>query len=202
MINRLPNILTALRIVLALCFLAAESYERCLWAQAAGLGIFILASVTDIVDGYLARKYGAITRLGRFMDPIADKILIAAALVVFVDSPFVRVPAWPVALIIAREFSVTGLRLLAAADGVTVGAETIGKLKTIVQMVSLHYILIVALAENAVRLGQAVALAPYMRMAHLGVDICLYTTTAITVYSGIEYLVKNYKHLVTGSEQS
>lgn len=135
------------------------------------------------------------------MDPIADKILIAAALVTFVDSPFVNVPAWPVALIISREFSVTGLRLLAAAEGVTLGAEKIGKLKTIIQMLSLHYILLVAIFVNYVQSGFKDG-EPYLRMTHMGVAILLYTMTAITVYSGIEYLVKNYRYLVSGSQQT
>lgn len=184
---------------MSLFFLIAESFEEHLSAQITGLLLFILAAITDIYDGVLARKYGSVTRLGRFMDPIADKILIAAALIIFVGSPFVAVPAWPVALIIAREFAVTGLRMLAAADGVTLGAEKIGKLKTIVQMVSLHYILLVGIFVNFVQ-QQFPAGAPYLATAHLGVAICLYSTTAITVYSGLEYLVKNYRYLVTGSE--
>lgn len=176
----------------------AESFEKFIAAQITGFVLFVLASVTDIYDGHLARKYGAVTRLGRLMDPIADKILVAAALITFVNSPFVNVPAWPVALIISREFAVTGLRMLAAAEGVTLGAEAIGKLKTIIQMVSLHYILLVAMFENYVRSGFQAG-APYLGMAHLGVAIGLYATTAITVYSGIEYLVKNYRYLVTES---
>lgn len=181
--------------------------ERHLSAQILGLGLFLLASLTDIYDGFLARKYGAITRFGRFMDPIADKILVASALIVFVHSPFLKYfpgefPAWPVALIIAREFAVTGLRLLAAAEGVTLSAEKSGKLKTIIQMVGLHYILIVGIFDNAVKQGHFQSIKSYLGEAHLGVAIILYTITAITVYSGIDYLIKNYRYLVSGSQQA
>ena len=176
-------------------------------SQMTGFVLFLLASLTDIFDGLLARKYGAITRFGRFMDPIADKILVASALIVFVHSPFLKnfkgeFPAWPVALIIARDFAVTGLRLLAAAEGVTLGAETSGKLKTIIQMVSLHYILIVAILDNCLSKGLLLQFTPYLREAHLGVAGLLYGMPAVTVYSGIDYLVKNYRYLVTGSQQA
>ena len=170
-----------------------------------GLVLFFLASLTDIYDGHLARKYGAVTRLGRFMDPIADKILVASALIVFVHSPFLKnftgeFSAWPVALIISREFAVTGLRLLAAAEGVTLAAEKSGKYKTVIQMVSLHYILIVAILDNCIRQGMLLRLEPYLRPAHVSVAVLLYTITVVTVYSGIDYLVKNYRYLVSGSE--
>lgn len=171
-------------------------------AQITGLALFFLACLTDIYDGALARKYGAVTRLGRLMDPIADKILVASALIIFVNSPFVKVPAWPVALIIAREFAVTGLRLLAAAEGVTVSAEQSGKMKTVIQMVGLHYILIVAIVENCVRRQFFAMDLVYLGYAHVGVAVCLYTATFVTVYSGIDYLIKNYRYLVTGSRNA
>lgn len=136
------------------------------------------------------------------MDPIADKILVASALIIFVNSPFVKVPAWPVALIIAREFAVTGLRLLAAAEGVALGAEASGKFKTIIQMVGLHYILIVAIVQHCVQRQMLMAVAPYLKIAHLGVSAFLVVMTVATVYSGIDYLVKNYKYLVTESQRS
>jgi len=180
---------------LSLFFLVAEAFETILTAQILGLGLFLLASLTDIFDGILARRYGAVTRLGRLMDPIADKILVASALIIFVNSPFVKVPAWPVALMIAREFAVTGLRLLAGAEGVTLGAEASGKFKTIIQMVGLHYILIVAIVEHCIRDGMLLALAPYMKDAHFGVYIFVFVMTAATVYSGIDYLIKNYRYL-------
>lgn len=202
MISKIPNILTSLRLVLAFCFLVVEAHEERVFAQVVGLILFLLASLTDIFDGLLARKYGSVTRFGRFMDPIADKVLVSSALIVFVDSSFVHVPAWPVALMISREFAVTGLRLLAAAEGVTIDAEQSGKLKTIIQMVGLHYILIVAIVENLLGSGQASALLPYLGYARMGTSIFLYGMTLITIYSGFVYLVKNYRYLVSGSQNA
>lgn len=187
---------------MALCFLVAEAFEHHLSAQITGLVIFLLASLTDIFDGLLARKYGAITRLGRFMDPIADKILVASAMIIFVNSPFVHVPAWPVALMIAREFAVTGLRLVAMAEGVTFGAEASGKLKTVIQMVGLHYILLVAIVQNAVNKNLFFVSPLYLKYAQIGVYAFIFVMTVATVYSGISYFVKNYRYLVSGSQQA
>lgn len=197
----LPNVLTSLRLLLALLFLIAESFEQSLAAHITGLVIFFLAALTDIFDGWAARKYGAVTRFGRLMDPIADKILVASALIVFVHSPFIRMPAWPVALIIGREFAVTGLRLLAAAESVTLGAEVSGKFKTIMQMVGLHYFLIVAILRHMHGQGHLPAIGPYLDPLRLSVLILMYAVTAITVYSGIDYVVRNYRYLVTGSRE-
>lgn len=180
-----------------------ESWEGSLWAQAVGFLIFFLACMTDIYDGHLARKYGAVSRFGRLMDPIADKVLVASVLIVFVESPFLNVPAWPVALIIAREFAVTGLRLLAAAEGVTISAEAGGKMKTIVQMVCLHLILIIAMFDNAVKQARMPdAVAAYLRHAHIGSSVLIYLVTFITVYSGFQYLVHNYRYIVESGDKT
>jgi len=180
----------------------AEAFERSLAAQVTGLILFFLASLTDIYDGYLARKYAAFSVFGRLMDPIADKILVSAALIIFVNSPFVHVPAWPVALIIAREFAVTGIRMLAAVEGVALGAEPSGKMKTIIQMVGLHYILILAIIQNSAGQGQIPAVQPYLKYGHTGVAIFVCVMTVATLYSGIDYFLKNYRYLVSGSRTS
>ncbi len=201
-LQRIPNLLTSLRLVLALCFLAAEAFEQQLAAQITGLVIFFLASLTDIFDGWMARRYGAVTQFGLLMDPIADKILVASALIVFVHSPFIRMPAWPVALIIGREFAMTGLRLLASAEGVTLGADWGGKFKTIMQMVGLHYFLIVDILQNPRVQAYLPHLSEYRDPLRLSVLILMYFVTAITVYTGIDYLIRNYRYLVSGSQQS
>lgn len=209
--KQVPNILTGLRVVLALLFLAFGAFEHSIYAQTVALVLLFAASVTDVYDGRLARKYGVITRLGKFMDPIADKVLVTAALIVYVNSHFFEyetwdaVPAWPVALIIAREFAVTGLRLLAASEGVTLAASEGGKAKTIAQMICLHFILVVAIFENysltffevplhhlAATLGQP-QLAGVIAALRLSVPVMIYGMLLITLHSGYEYFSKNYR---------
>ncbi|MDL2297572.1 CDP-diacylglycerol--glycerol-3-phosphate 3-phosphatidyltransferase [Synergistaceae bacterium OttesenSCG-928-D05] len=104
----------------------------------AGL-VFIIASLTDAADGYIARKHGMVTNLGKFIDPLADKIMVVAALVALVELH--RVPAWMVVIIIAREFIVTGLRMIAASEGVVIAASSGGKLKTVSQIVGISLLI-------------------------------------------------------------
>lgn len=147
----LPNVLTMSRMaaVPVLVILLRDS------APAAGLGaavLFIAASITDYLDGYLARKHDIVTTLGKFLDPLADKLLVLSALIMLAGMPCVvheaggacdpRVPAWVVVLIVARELTVTALRSLAASEGVTIGAEELGKYKTIFQIFAIVGLLV------------------------------------------------------------
>ena len=112
--------------------------------------VFVIASATDAVDGYIARKRNQITNFGKLMDPLADKVLTTAAFIVFVDAG--AIPAWMVIVILAREFIITGLRGVAASEGVVIAAEMSGKLKTISQMLAICIILL-ALAVETVPAG-------------------------------------------------
>ncbi|MBQ6355024.1 CDP-diacylglycerol--glycerol-3-phosphate 3-phosphatidyltransferase [Candidatus Saccharibacteria bacterium] len=125
----LPNKLTVFRVVLVAPFVALLLLNF-KWIA---LAIFILASITDFLDGYLARSRNEITDFGKFMDPLADKLLVISALICFVE--MLKIPAWFVIIIISRDFIVSGIRMLAAEQGRTIAASYFGKIKTFVQMV-------------------------------------------------------------------
>jgi CDP-diacylglycerol--glycerol-3-phosphate 3-phosphatidyltransferase len=147
----IPNLLTMARVVMipvCLWFLDKDSPRSCFWAAL----IFTLAALTDLLDGYLARKLDIVSVLGKFLDPLADKLIVMACLIWMV--PMGRIPAWIVVVLLSREISVTGLRSVASAEGVVIAAGQEGKTKTALQMIG-----IVALL-----LGY-----PY-RMSYLGID--------------------------------
>jgi CDP-diacylglycerol---glycerol-3-phosphate 3-phosphatidyltransferase len=145
----LPNTLTILRIFFV-PFLVATLVEQDLRIEWHGvvwvpneflaLGIFLVAAATDLLDGYLARRWQLVTTVGTLLDPIADKLLISAALVSLVETH--RVPAWMVVLIIGREFAVSGLRSIAAAEGYTIQASDLGKTKMITQVIAISMVLV------------------------------------------------------------
>lgn len=168
------------------------------WGKTLALALFILASLTDWLDGWLARRRGLETTFGALMDPLADKVLVAAAFICFIEQPGglggPLVQAWMVLLIVAREFLVTGLRLVAREKGVVLKAERLGKHKTISQMVTI----IVVLAGLAVRddwnclgLDDAQFDAAFARVTLL----LMVVVVAVTVWSGTAYLIKNRKLL-------
>lgn len=136
--------------------------------------IFVIASATDFIDGYIARKYNQITNLGKFLDPIADKILVISAMAYLVEVN--RIFFWTVIIVIFREFVVTGIRLLAVEKGDVIAASPYGKAKTIVTMISL----ILMLFNNV-----------YLPV--LLVDIIWYLAVFLTLFSGLDYLFKNLK---------
>jgi CDP-diacylglycerol--glycerol-3-phosphate 3-phosphatidyltransferase len=137
----LPNLLTLARVAavpVVVILLFSDTRISSMWAAA----IFGLAAVTDFVDGWLARKWGVVTVLGKFLDPLADKLIVMAALIMLI--PLDRVPAWAVFVILAREMIITGLRSIASSEGIVIDASDLGKYKTIYQMIAipglmLHY---------------------------------------------------------------
>jgi CDP-diacylglycerol--glycerol-3-phosphate 3-phosphatidyltransferase len=137
----LPNLLTLARVAavpVVMVLMLSSSRSSGVWAAS----VFIIASITDFVDGWLARKWQVVTVLGKFLDPLADKLIVMAALIMLI--PLDRVPAWAVFLILAREMVVTGLRSIASSEGIVIDASELGKYKTIYQMVAipglmLHY---------------------------------------------------------------
>ena len=137
-----PNILTLCRIASApiLVYLLTLTGP-----VAAGLaaGLFFIATITDFLDGYIARNYGSGTTLGKFLDPLADKVVVISALIMLAGTPQLpRVPAWMVAILVIREIMVTGLRAIAAAEGVVMAAEELGKYKMVLQSIAIQGLLI------------------------------------------------------------
>lgn len=141
------------------------------------LAVFLAASITDHLDGHLARKYNLITDFGKFMDPLADKLMVTAAFVILIQMG--RIEAWIVFVILAREFAVSGLRSLAAAQNVVIAASNFGKVKTVTQIVTICVLML----NNF----------PFS-LLNLPVDtISTYLTLIITVWSGFDYFGKNLK---------
>ena len=165
----LPNKLTVLRVIL-IPFFVVCLLNGFVWPATI---LFILASLTDMLDGKIARKYHLVTNFGKFMDPLADKLLVAAALICFVELG--RMPAWIVLIIISREFFISGFRLVAAEGGVVIAAGYWGKLKTAVTMVTIIFML----PDFG---GTAV---------HIIEQILIYLSLALTIISMIDYVVKN-----------
>jgi CDP-diacylglycerol--glycerol-3-phosphate 3-phosphatidyltransferase len=182
----LPTKITVCRLALAGVFLAAMSLP---WQYPAttALAIFAVATATDWLDGYLARQYNMVSDLGKLLDPLADKILISAALVSLVEREIA--PMWMAVLIISREFLITGLRQLAAKRQVVMAAERAGKHKTMTQMTAIITSLVyLALRENG--LGQT----KFARIVGMSLEPLYWLAIILTVGSGFLYFYKN-QHL-------
>src|SRR5699024_7708666 len=134
----LPNKITMIRLLLVPIFIIVFYIYPDSHIYAAI--IFIIASLTDSLDGYIARSKGLITDFGKFIDPLADKILVSAALILLVEIG--KIPGWVVIIIIAREFTITGFRIIAASEGITIAASPLGKIKTITQLTGIILMLL------------------------------------------------------------
>ncbi|MCD7708999.1 MAG: CDP-diacylglycerol--glycerol-3-phosphate 3-phosphatidyltransferase [Clostridiales bacterium] len=170
----LPNRLTMMRVILIpffVFFLLAPFFPG--YGNYIALAIFIVASITDYFDGHIARKRNLITNFGKFMDPLADKLLVCSALVCLVKLS--EIPAWVVIIIIAREFIISGFRLIASDNGIVIAANYWGKFKTVSQMAMVIVLLLDI--DNIV-------------FYVLG-TVLIYVSLALTVISLIEYMVKN-----------
>jgi CDP-diacylglycerol--glycerol-3-phosphate 3-phosphatidyltransferase len=184
----LPNKLTILRIALALVFILFL-FIHGLAAKIAAFVIFLAASATDALDGYLAKKNNQITDFGRLMDPIADKILILSAFLAFVEMGLV--PAWMVVIIIFREAAVTGLRILALSKGRVIPADSGGKHKTVSQVLVILAILGLLIFREA---GPAISgfWSPRAEVLYKdSIFVLMLITVVLTLISGVSYLVKN-----------
>ena len=175
MIWTLPNKLTVLRMILVPFFVAALLIQNgeIFALRMTALVLFLIASLTDLLDGKIARKYNLVTNFGKFMDPLADKLLVCSALICLVQLG--QLPAWIVIIIISREFIISGFRLVAADQGIVIAASMWGKSKTVSQMIS-----IVLLIIN-------------IKTPPLGVltAISIPVMTILTVVSLLDYLMKN-----------
>lgn len=185
-ILNIPNILTMMRIAaipLMAFLLVSPTQSAGFWAAV----IFSLASITDWLDGYLARRMGIVTIFGKFLDPIADKLIVMAALIMIL--PFGRVPAWMVLVILGREIIITGLRGIASTEGIVIQASDLGKYKTIFQITAiigllLHY-------DYNWLFGIQHQLL-HVNMHNAGMFF-LWIAFILTVWSGLDYLVRFIK---------
>ena len=180
----LPNRLTILRTIMIpfyLVFLYLDIAGPV--SKVIAAAIFIIASLTDMLDGKIARKYGLVTNFGKFMDPLADKLLVCSALIALVDLN--RIDAWIVIIIIAREFIISGFRLVASDNGVVIAASYWGKFKTTFQMIM---IIVLTLQPDI----------PYISIIS---HILIYVSLALTIISLADYIIKNYKVFTEGSSK-
>lgn len=170
----LPNKLTLFRVLLIpffVFFLLFSVTDGNGWMRYLALAIFIAASLTDLLDGYIARKYNLVTNFGKFMDPLADKLLVCAALICLVELRLI--PSWMVIIIISREFIISGFRLIAADNGVVIAASYWGKFKTTFQMIMICLLIV------------------HIEQIALLTMIITWVAVLLTVISLVDYLVKN-----------
>lgn len=201
----LPNKLSIVRIILVpVTLLFMLPVNICGWQPEAwnnfinsngmtiAAGVFILASLTDCADGKIARKYNLITDLGKFLDSLADKILVISIMLAFIGLG--RVSAWGVMIICLREFAVSGLRMIAAAKGEVIAAKMIGKVKTVIQMIALIYLMFEPLLMKIFKLGFEGYPIKMCWVTVIG-DVLFGICVIMTVVSGVDYLIKGKKYL-------
>ena len=177
----LPNKLTTLRVIMIpffVFFLLWQNGENHTFRMIA-LALFIIASLTDLLDGKIARKYNLVTNFGKFMDPLADKLLVCSALICLIELN--ALPAWMVIIIISREFIISGFRLIASDNGVVIAASYWGKFKTTFQRVSVVLLILDIPALAFVT------------------TICVWIALLLTIVSLVDYIYKNHKILTEGS---
>lgn len=171
----LPNRLTILRVAMIPIFVVFMLWDVLPYSNIIAAVVFILACITDFLDGYLARKWNLITNFGKFMDPLADKVLVCAAMICFVADSTCPMPSWVVIVILGREFIISGFRLVAAEQGVVIAASYWAKVKTTVQM-----IMSIALIFNF-----------QVQWFVVFETILIYAALVLTIISLVEYLYKN-----------
>jgi CDP-diacylglycerol--glycerol-3-phosphate 3-phosphatidyltransferase len=188
----LPNKLTVARFILTVVFVILF-YIPVENRVGLALLVFIAAALTDLADGKIARARGLVTNFGKLMDPLADKVLMTAALVLLAVSPVYPVPAWIVIAVLAREFFVTGIRVVAANNGVILAAEKLGKHKMVWQVITtIYFLLLHASLEPMCRwLAPVFAWKPFS--PEIFGTICLVMMTGLTMVSGFSYFWKNRK---------
>lgn len=176
----LPNKLTMLRILLIPVFMLVLywGFPGATWAA---LAVFVIASLTDLLDGKIARKYNLVTDFGKFADPLADKCLVTAAMLWFVEIG--QMPAWALLIVIVREFAVSGLRMIASDKGRVIAAGWSGKVKTASTMAAI----VIMLLMNE----------PWMPVSNVLNFLCVVVIVVTTLYSGVEYFVLNRDIIAT-----
>ncbi len=185
----MPNKLTLLRAIIAPVFMYFFLFEN-FYMRMIALVLFTAASLTDLADGYYARKYGIVTGFGKFMDPLADKILVSCALVSFIALRYVS--PLPVMLIIGREFAVTGLRLLAAYRGVLIPPSWWAKVKTFLQFSVVGLVIAYVSLATALEYFSSPARQLLEFDHYLYFNLLVWLAAAITIWTGVDYIIKYF----------
>ena len=188
----LANKLTMLRIFLVPIFLIFIAMKGIPYGTIIATLIFIIASLTDQLDGYIARSRNQVTTFGKFMDPLADKLLVTSALISLVELGLI--PSYAAIIIIAREFAVSGLRTIAASEGKIIAASWWGKIKTVIQIIAIVLLLIKVNIETSPYLASLINNNSVMnKFFEVAPNVFLYLAVIITIISGIDYFIKNKK---------
>ena len=174
----LPNKLTVLRMIMVPIFVVVMMISNEMWADLVGVALFAAASITDMLDGKIARRYNLVTDFGKFMDPIADKLLVMSAMVILVAQN--RMPAWICVVMLAREFIISGFRLVAAGKGTVIAAGMTGKIKTVTQMVAIVMLFLFSSAT-----GGGSGFFYFMS------NVVLYASAILSIISCVEYVWNN-----------
>ncbi|OPJ61822.1 CDP-diacylglycerol--glycerol-3-phosphate 3-phosphatidyltransferase [Clostridium oryzae] len=186
----LANKLTLVRIFLIPVFLVFIAVKGIPYGTIFATLVFIAASITDKLDGYIARSRNQITKFGKLMDPLADKLLVTAALVSLVE--YHIIPAWIAIIIIARELAVTGLRSIAASEGIVLAASWWGKIKTVIQIIAIVSALLEVNLSVQKELISIVNAYPFLEsFITMFANISLYIAAVVTIISGYDYFKKN-----------
>lgn len=188
----LANKLTMLRIFLVPIFLIFIAMKGIPYGTIIATLVFIIASLTDQLDGYIARSRNQVTTFGKFMDPLADKLLVTSALISLVELGLI--PSYAATIIIAREFAVSGLRTIAASEGKIIAASWWGKIKTVTQIIAIVLLLVKVNIETSPYLASLVSNNSMInKFFEVAPTVFLYLAVIITIISGIDYFVKNKK---------
>ena len=217
-IKKLPNRITMLRIILVILFIPALLFNEIMTGfmgkiiksfrtnadfMAMGLSyialfLFVVAAISDFLDGYIARKYNVVSNFGKIMDPLADKILVISALLGFIQLGIV--PAWMVIIIIGREFLVSGIRIIAAQEGKIIAASRLGKVKTVTEITAIIAILILLCINNTViylnitsSAGMPDSTVMEISLLKIAPYWLMFIAAAVSLVSGFEYYFKNKK---------
>lgn len=178
----LPNKLTMLRVIMIPFFIIFMLGNITPYDKWIAITLFVIASLTDLADGKIARKYNLVTNFGKFMDPLADKLLVCSAMIALIELG--KIPAWIVIVIIAREFIISGFRLIASDNNVVIAASYWGKFKTTFQMIMVILMMLTIGVD--------------IKALNILTDVIMYIALALTIISLIDYLVKNWH--VMGNE--
>jgi len=199
-VMNVPNRLTVARLVLTIVFVALMAFDTVV-TYALAYVVFVVAAFTDYLDGKIARAQGLVSNFGKLLDPVADKVLVVAALVVMLTIPELQIPPWTLVAILAREFIVTGARALAAAEGAVIAAARSGKIKTVLQMGYIIVFLLLACVLLAVRTHpDAIGWLPidpeaFVTYVGWASQVSIALVALYTVYTGVEFARTNWTAL-------